>query len=201
MRLGERFTCDDSHVPAYELPALLQDLQGEPVGDAAGWRQRRRPEILNLLEQHVYGVTPKASVKVGGTVLQEDTILRGTAVQSLVLLTIQRGGRRCELPCLVYFPAASPHPVPVFAGLNFSGLHTVTDHPSVPLPGGWVRCEPDLGAPAHRASESGRGGRSSRWPIASLMEAGFGLATVYCGDIAPMIPTITVRAFGSSLPA
>ncbi len=185
MLSGERFYCDESNVPRYELPVLLQDVHGEPVRDAADWWHCRRPELVSLLEQYVYGATPTASVDVSGSLLQEDRVLDGAARQRLILLTITHGERRHEVPCLLYLPTQIQKPVPVFVGLNFSGLHTVTEHPDMPLPMGWVRSEPDLGAGANRASDSGRGGRRRRWPIDTLVREGFGVATAYCGDFAP----------------
>ena len=48
---------DEAKVPAYTLPDPLVLLNGQTVGDAETWRTKRRPEILKLFEDHVYGKT------------------------------------------------------------------------------------------------------------------------------------------------
>ena len=49
---------DEAKVPAYTLPDPLLMNNGSRVRNAADWRERRRPEILHLFEQHVYGRSP-----------------------------------------------------------------------------------------------------------------------------------------------
>ena len=44
---------DESKVPEYTLPDPLRMADGRPVADAAAWRDRRRPEILELFREHV----------------------------------------------------------------------------------------------------------------------------------------------------
>ena len=49
------FNYDESKVPEYTLPALLTDSAGQPVADAEAWMSKRRPEVLALFQQHVFG--------------------------------------------------------------------------------------------------------------------------------------------------
>jgi len=44
-----------AEVPVYTLPDPLRLADGTKVSDAGTWRARRRPEILKLFEEHVYG--------------------------------------------------------------------------------------------------------------------------------------------------
>ncbi len=48
---------DESKVPEYSLPDLLVLSSGEKVTDAKTWMEKRRPEILSLFSEHVYGRT------------------------------------------------------------------------------------------------------------------------------------------------
>lgn len=51
---------DESRVPPYELPELLRGTDGMAVATPEVWWRRRRPEILRLFAEHVYGRTPDA---------------------------------------------------------------------------------------------------------------------------------------------
>ncbi len=50
---------DESKVPNDPLPELLIRGDGTRVRDAQDWRTARRPEIVRLFEEHVYGRSPK----------------------------------------------------------------------------------------------------------------------------------------------
>src|SRR5262249_60892269 len=49
---------DEAKVPKYTLPDPLVMLDGTPGKDAKTWTEKRRPEILNVFEEHAYGRTP-----------------------------------------------------------------------------------------------------------------------------------------------
>src|SRR5512134_3829482 len=49
---------DEARVPAYVLPDPLTLLGGGSVKDADTWRTKRRPEVLRLFEDNVYGRSP-----------------------------------------------------------------------------------------------------------------------------------------------
>src|SRR5262245_5575429 len=54
---------DESKVGDYVLPDPLVLSNGEKVQDAETWRTRRRPEILKLFEEQVYGRSPPRPVE------------------------------------------------------------------------------------------------------------------------------------------
>src|SRR5437762_9405996 len=49
---------DESKVPAYTLPDVLTLADGQKVTDAKTWKERRRPEILDLFAGQMYGRSP-----------------------------------------------------------------------------------------------------------------------------------------------
>ena len=54
----EAVNYDESKIPNYTLPDPLTCLDGTKVTDAKMWREKRRPEIIGLFEEHVYGRAP-----------------------------------------------------------------------------------------------------------------------------------------------
>lgn len=52
------FNYDESKVLPYTLPNPLVLADGTPVRDAATWRAKRRPELLEIFSREVYGRTP-----------------------------------------------------------------------------------------------------------------------------------------------
>ena len=111
---------DEANVPAYTLPDPLTMPDGTPVSDAATWHDRRRPEILQLFEQHVYGTPPGRPAALRFETRSVDTTaLGGTATRKEIalLFTENEDGPRMDL--LVYLPNRRTGPVPAFIGLNF----------------------------------------------------------------------------------
>ncbi len=50
---------DEAKVRSYTLPDPLLMQDGTMVTDPETWRTRRRPELVRLFEEHVYGRSPK----------------------------------------------------------------------------------------------------------------------------------------------
>src|ERR1700748_2434704 len=68
------FAQDDpeARVPAYTLPEILKTNNGKAVNTVAEWEKTRRPEIISLFENNVYGVPPKSFDKITYEVTQDD---------------------------------------------------------------------------------------------------------------------------------
>ena len=50
---------DEEKVPAYKLQDPLKMKNGTPVKTTKEWKKNRRPEILNLFREHIYGHSKK----------------------------------------------------------------------------------------------------------------------------------------------
>ncbi|HOP77006.1 MAG TPA: acetylxylan esterase [Thermogutta sp.] len=176
---------DESKVPAYTLPDPLVCEDGTVVRDAATWMQKRRPELLQLFQTHVYGRSPGRPADLSFVLKsRDDNALGGKAVRKEV--RIHFSAKKDEGPgmdLLIYLPKEAPRPVPVFLGLNFRGNHAVHPDPAISIPTSWMR--PGEGVVNNRATEAGRGTAASRWPIEMVLEHGYGVATAYYGDIDP----------------
>ena len=85
---------------------------------------------------------------------------------------------------LLYLPPETAKPVPVFLAPNFGGNHTIHPDPAIRLSTSWMRAQ-GAGVVDHRATEASRGTSAGRWAVDKILERGYGLATVYYGDIDP----------------
>ncbi len=177
---------DESKVPPYVLPELLAGADGSAIRTVDEWESVRRPEILDLFERYVYGRVPQ------GTCTQTNEILkhRGNALNGLadrreMKISLAGNDKVVSFNLLVYLPAGAEEPVPVFMGYNFYGNHTVQPDTGILVTGSWVRNQEDYHIRNNQASDSSRGVRASRWPVQMILERGYGLATIYYGDIDP----------------
>ncbi len=176
---------DEAKVPKYTLPDPLVFRDGKPVRNADDWA-RRRQQILNLFEICEYGRTPHQRLPKMSEIRNIDArALGGKAVRKQVTLYFagKKDGPKGEM--LLYLPANANGRVPVFLGLNFSGNQTVANDPGI-LPGDvWV-LNPATKAMVRRpAEETSRGASSEAWQLDKILARGYGLATMYYGDIEP----------------
>jgi len=177
---------DESKVPSYKLVDPLVLLDGTKVKDAETWRTRRRPEILRLFREHVYGFSPPRPPNMRAvTTSTDERALGGKATRKEV--TVYFTGREHDpnMNILIYLPNDRPKPVPAFIGLNFSGNHAIHPDPGITLSKQWMRNRKEYGIVNNRATEASRGKASRRWPVERILQRGYALATIYCGDIDP----------------
>ncbi len=180
------FIYDEAKVPPYTLPAALQFDDGTPVATAVEWRERRRPEILRLFEQHVYGRSPGRPEKLSFVIREEDKqALNGLATRRQVEIRIGDTPGFHRLDLLIYLPNKRQGPVPAFLGLNFAGNHAIHTDPGILIPRSWMRNDPAQGITENRATEKTRGATRSRWAVESILARGYAVATMYNGDIDP----------------
>jgi len=177
------FNYDESKVPPYELPDSLLMLDGTRVQTARQWNEQRRGEVFKLFETEMYGRSPGRPDDLHFEILEmADDALGGKAIRKQVRVFFSAGTDGPSMDILIYHPR-SLRPVPLFVGLNFGGNHTVHADPAIHITESWVR---DRGAGANnRATAKGRGTSASRWDIDSILDRGYGLATIYYGDIDP----------------
>ncbi|MBN2028760.1 acetylxylan esterase [bacterium] len=182
----EEINYDESRVPEYTLPDPLVMQDGRTVVDAHMWTEERRPEILRLFEEQVYGKSPGRPDSMS-FVMQSDVsgVLDGRAIrrQVTVLLSEQADGPRMNI--LIYIPTDQIRPIPILLGMNFYGNHTIHPDAGILLTDQWLRNSETFGITDHRASDASRGVRSGRWPVVRILERGYALATIYYGDIDP----------------
>lgn len=184
---AQEINYDESKVPDYELPDPLVCEDGTTVDDTETWFEKRRPELLRLFESEVYGKMPGPPPKQSFEVTSVDReALGGKAVRKEVAVYFtEKKSDGPTMHILIYLPADAGGPVPTFLGLNFYGNHSIHPDPGITLSQSWMRNNADYGVVDHRATEASRGVRASRWAVEYLLEHGYGLATIYYGDIDP----------------
>ena len=176
---------DEDKVPAYELPSILQGPQASnEITTVEEWEKTRRSELLHLLGSEMFGMFPGSEIKVDYIVNSSEKALGNKAIRKEITINLQGNNEEIDVSLLLYVPM-SKMPAPVFLGLNFYGNHTIIDDPAVSIHHSWVRNNPDFGIENNRASEANRGVRASRWPVSQIMDQGYGLATMYYGEIDP----------------
>jgi hypothetical protein len=174
---------DEAKVPAYTLPELLVMSNGQRVRGAADWTMRRE-EIRSLLESKMFGRAPTRQAETTFALDSVDkAALGGRAIRKQV--SIHAAGKAMSL--LLYLPAKVTHPVPVFVGLGFSPNQSVSVDPGIRLAGMWVQDKATKAISLQPAQEASRGSAASRWQVETVVARGFGLATIYYGDIEPDI--------------
>ena len=176
---------NESKVPPYQLPDPLVATDGTHITTPEEWTTKRRPEILRLFETEVYGRAPEQKPELQFQVDTEDhSALSGKAVRKQVTIRVSTPRGILPLHLLLYAPKDKPH-APAFLGLNFLGNQAVHTDPVIMLSPAWIHGKPGSGIVDSHATEASRGSEASRWQVEKLIDRGYALATMACGDIDP----------------
>lgn len=181
----ENVISDESKVPPYEVPDVLTRFDGGKVKSDKTWVKKQRPAILERFTDQVYGKVPDrmdiSEVKVWET--NEDA-LNGLGRRKQLSLFFKKDQRNLEVNVLMYLPRTTEK-VPVFVAYNFTGNHAVFNDPEIRLTESWVANNPSVGIINNRVTEQSRASASDRWPVDEILKAGYGLVTIYYGDVDP----------------
>lgn len=152
------FIYEEDKVPDYVLPPLLPTTEGDPETLKEEWI-KRRPEILNLFKEHVYGYSPERAESVRFTVLEEDPkALNGQARFQRVEIRCTQEGREHAFELILFLPKKVKEAVPLFLLLN--------NRPK-------------------RLTDPSRETISEFWPVEEVIARGYGIAAIQLRDIAP----------------
>jgi hypothetical protein len=175
---------DEAKVPAFVLPDPLVFSNGKAVNNPKEW-SKRRVELLQMFEQEMYGNVPAGKVKIlVKQISGNDNSCNGMAIRKEIQLMVVREGKQAAFNLLIYLPKSAKKS-PVFLGYNFSGNHTVSAEPGIQVATAWVRNNPVQGIADNRSKESLRGSDAASWPVSEIISRGYGVATLYYGDVDP----------------
>jgi len=176
---------DEEKIPQYTLPEILVAQNGRKIRNLKQWEKIRKPEILRLFQQEVFGKVP-GKLEISEVIVHENNgeALGGLAVRKQLDLIFRRNNQEISVGLLIYLPKTDAK-VPVFLGYNFMGNHTILNDPDIRLSQSWIHDNPSLGVIHNQITEQSRGVQDNRWHVEKIIKAGYGLATVYYGDIDP----------------
>ncbi len=168
------------------LPNPLQMSDGVEVVDEKMWMEKRRPEILALFEDEVYGKVPEGTIQSSASLIKLDPdALDKAAIRKEVILSFDNGGEHLDVNVLIYLPRGTDGPTPAFLGLNFFGNHTIHTDPGITMPPKPTDSERASNDPVDSAMSETRGSRATQWAVERILQRGYALVTAYNGDIDP----------------
>ena len=175
-----------------ELPDPLVMFDGSKVSSPEQWVEKRRPELKALFQHYMYGQMPAAPGAITAKVDREDkNYFGGKATKLEVSIRFNHLTFDPPVPPTIHLLLVVPNkrtdPAPMFLGLNFNGNHTALDDPSIALPEVWMPTNAP-GVKDNKATDAGRGKDAAVWSVEKVIDRGYALGTVYCGDIAPDHP-------------
>ena len=183
---AQKINYDESLVPDFSLPEILTAENGKTINDVTAWENIRRPEILRLFSEQMYGTIPDKQVHVDFKVHKKvSSILDGQAQMKEVDLIFSNENGKDTARLLLFLPRKAKRPAPVFLGLNFYGNHTIHPSEQISIHHSWVRENPQFMIFDQQVDGRSRGVRSSRWPVEYILSHGYGLGVIYYGDIDP----------------
>jgi hypothetical protein len=155
---------DEARVPAYDLPPLLVSAEGKPITTPEEWFHIRRPQIISLFGNLLYGTVPAPAspLKVSyHTVNTDPQFMNGRATRKDVLIRFENARGKAEMLILVFVPNDASKPVPAFLMLSFDNTRRSSFNAD----------------PAH--PDQFRNG----WPIGEFFKRGFGFVAIYQQDL------------------
>ena len=176
---------DEDKVPIFKVPNPLEMFCGKKVKTIEEWEEKRRPELLDFFSHNVYGKVP-GELKFSSfrIVEQSNSAIEGKAKRKQVELIFEGNKQTLSLNILIYLPKNVSR-APIFMGYNFYGNHTVIDDSKIIISDAWTVNNDSLGITNNKLDVQSRGVCANRWPVESIIDAGFGLATLFYGEVDP----------------
>jgi hypothetical protein len=159
------FRADAPDAPPYTLPDPLTSNSGRKIATAAEWTKVRRPEVLELFREHVYGRVPATPYQQSFKIVREDrAAMGGAATLKQVDITIASGGKSLVIHLSLFTPNHASKPSPTFLLI--------------------CNRSPDNIDPTREK-------KSEFWPAEEGIARGYAMAAFYNADVDPDLKTDT----------
>lgn len=156
----KEFNYVEENVPSYTLPDVLLTLKNQKITNQKDWFKLRRPEVLELFTQEVYGRVPKSSYQTTMKVVKEDPhAMNGAATLKLIDVILTANNKSLTIHLGLFVPNKVPKPVPAFL--------LICNRP-----------------PAENIDFT-REKKSEFWPAEEVIARGYAVAAFYNGDVDP----------------
>ena len=156
---GNQANYDESKVPTYTLPDVLKTSANKDVKNKKSWEMVRRPEILKLFEDNIYGQMPATYSGMKYSIINENAnSMSGKAKLKEVLIEVFNNNKSIKINLVLFVPNSVKKPVPAFLLIN------------------------------NRSSEItdvSRTHKSDFWPAEMLIDSGYAIAAIHVSDLAP----------------
>ena len=180
---------EENMVPEFELPSLLISDDDSIISDKKLWGERRE-EILSLFKEHVYGETPLYDTSVSYKVRKVDNnALGGIAIKKQVEVSL---GNLVKMQLLMFFPKQDKKTYPTFMGYNFCGNQSIVYDEDIIISENWINEKVSSESDNVKGTvdqvelnKIPRGLKSHRYPLELIIKNGYGLITLYYGDVDP----------------
>ncbi|QTN32611.1 acetylxylan esterase [Akkermansiaceae bacterium] len=149
---------EESKVPEYRLPDPLVSENGKPVRTPLQWTDERRPEILQLFRENVYGIRPATPYRIAYEEVgrRENAFAIGATARQ-IRATLTARGKSHSFDFVLVVPK-SDAPVPVIIHINNRYL--------IPLGKAVDEADPF-------------------WPVEKIVRRGYATAAFHTSDIDP----------------
>jgi hypothetical protein len=150
---------DEAKVAPYTLPEILKPQNGKKVRSTSDWEKERRPQILTLFEDNIYGQMPKSIDSLRFSVTEGDRpAMDGKAKLKEVAIEVFKNSKSVRINLVLFVPTQISKPVPAFVLINN---------------------RPKSNTDPTRAT------KSEFWPAEMLIDSGFAIAAFHVSDLAP----------------
>lgn len=150
---------DESKVPEYTLPDVLKTTANREVSSRRAWEKVRRPEILKLFEDNIYGQMPKAYDSIKYSVANKNAVaMNGKARLKEIIIEVFNNNKSVKINLVLFVPNNVRKPAPVFLLINNRGKEN---------------------------TDPARAVKSDFWPAEMLIDSGYAIAAFHVSDLAP----------------
>ncbi|WP_234570193.1 glucuronyl esterase domain-containing protein [Rhodohalobacter sp. 614A] len=113
---------DEANIPNYSLPAILKTADGLPVESINEWKYIRRPEIIDMFAEHVYGELPRSFDSIEFRTIRENSnAIDGNGTAKEIDIIVTRNGNSLPIRLNLLISNKIQKPVPVTLLLNHRG--------------------------------------------------------------------------------